>query len=173
MYFRYEKHIHHVNKLSSVCFTCTMFYMYNKHIQHVNKLCSLCFTYTMYYHCTDRIHHVNKLSSVCFTWPISILTTKTTEHTLSSECVKFKVSIFNMYKQAVLSVFYMYNILRYENQLFNVFSLQWSYLTWYEMLIKIINQHKLFYVFSLHRSYSPCQHAEFSVFTWTNSIFTK
>ena len=103
------------------------------------------------------------------------MTNKHIDHvnTLSSECVKFKVSIFNMYKQAVLSVFYMYNILRYENQLFNVFSLQWSYLTWYEMLIKIINEHKLFYVFSLHRSYSPCQHAEFSVFTWTNSIFTK
>ena len=94
------------------------------------------------------------------------MTNKHIDHvnTLSSECVKFKVSIFNMYKQAVLSVFYIYQCLCYENKLFHVFTLHWSYLTWYEIFFQIINENKLFDVFSLHLSYSTCKQAVFSMF---------
>ena len=131
MYVQYNKHIHNVNKLCSVCFTCTMFHTMNpsfsmcvlkcKYIHYVNNLSSVCFTCKMFY----TMKTIFSICSVCFT--CTMFYTLKTIFSMCSVCFTNTMfytmkSIFSMYflysqhiqctlwKQTVRCVFFMVSI---------------------------------------------------------------
>ena len=77
-------------------------------VSHLYNVFTMITCFSMYFHITDHIQHHTKY--------FTKLWTKT-----SYWCVCLTISIFNS-EQVVFSVFYKYNVLHNETELFNVFS---------------------------------------------------
>ena len=136
-YFRWVFFNHQVKQL------CSVFNMHNV-LHNINKLFNVFFLKYKY-----KSPSVNHLSSVCLTCTMFY-----TMKTSYSMC--FLKYVLSPCKQAMFSPLHMYNVLHYENKLFNEYSLHLSYFTWYKKAFQIINRNHIFDGFSLITRSNNC-----------------